>query len=58
MFQMLNQAMQNQNNPMEMFKQMTSNYTKEQMDNLMAQARNMGFPEEILTQVQDGINTK
>ena len=58
MFQMLNKAMQNGGNPMEMFKQMTATYTPEQMDSLMAQARNMGFPDEVLNEVQNGINTK
>ena len=58
MFQVLNNAMKNGGNPMEMFKQMTSNYTPEQMNNLMTQAKNMGFPDDILNEVQNGINTK
>ena len=58
MYQMLNQGMQNNINPMEMFNQVTGNFTTEQMNNLMQQAKNMGFPEEVLNQVQSGINTK
>lgn len=58
MFQMLNNAMKNGNNPMEMFKQMTANYTPEQMNNLMSQAKNMGFPDSVLNEVQNGINTR
>lgn len=57
MFQMIDQARQNQDNPMELFKQVTNGYSPEQMTNLINQARNMGFPENVLEQVQ-GINTK
>ena len=57
-FQILNQAMKNQNNPMELFKQVTGGFNTEQMNNLMTQAKNMGFPPEVLEQVQNGINTK
>ena len=57
MFQMLEKARQNQDNPMELFKQVTNGYSPEQMNNLITQARNMGFPEDILNQVQ-GINTQ
>ena len=55
---MLNQAMQNQNNPMELFKQVTNGYSNEQINNLLNQAKNMGFPQEVLEQVQKGIDTK
>ena len=58
MFNMISQAQKNKQNPMELFNQVTSGYSQEQMNNLMAQARNMGFPENILNQVQEGINTK
>lgn len=57
MFQTINQAMQNKDNPMELFKQVTNGYSPQQMNSLMTQARNMGFPNEILEQVQTGINT-
>ena len=57
MFQMLEQARNNNANPMELLKQVTNKYTPEQMNNFITQARNMGFPEEVLKQV-NGINTK
>ena len=53
MYQMLNQGMQNNVNPMELFNQVTKGYSKEQMDNLINQAKSMGFPTEILDQVQN-----
>ena len=55
MAQLINQASQNNVNPMELFKQVTSKYDSKQMENLMTQARNMGFPSEILEQVQQDI---
>ena len=58
MFNMISQAQKNNQNPMELFKQVTNGYSPEQMNNLMTQAKNMGFPTEILEQVQSGINTK
>ena len=53
MFQTLEKAIQNKDNPMELFKQVTNGYTPEQMQSLMTQARNMGFPEDILNQIQN-----
>lgn len=58
MFQIVEQARQNQNNPMELFKQITSNYSDEQMNNFYKQAEQMGFSEELINQVKNGINTK
>lgn len=55
---MVEQARQNQNNPMELFKQITSNYSDEQMNNFYKQAEQMGFSEELINQVKNGINTK
>ena len=45
-------GMKNNTNPMELFNQITSGYSKEQMDNLINRAKNMGFPSEVLEQVQ------
>ena len=53
MFQIVEQAQKNNTNPMELFKQVTNGYSPEQMQNLMNQARNMGFPEDILKQIQN-----
>lgn len=52
MFQMLEQANQSQGNPMDLLKQVTGNYTPQQMQNFYMVAQNMGFPNEILTEIQ------
>ena len=56
MFQMVEQARQNQNNPVEIFKQVTRNYTPQQMDNFFNQAKNMGFSDDLINQIK-GINS-
>ena len=53
MYQLVNQAKQNKVNPMELFGQVTKDYTPEQMDRLFTQAKSMGFPEEIIEKVQN-----
>lgn len=60
MFQFLEQARQNQNNPMELFKQVTQQYTPQQMEQLYANARKFGIPDEVIKQAQEniGINKK
>ena len=55
---MVNQAMQNKNNPMELFKQVTSNFDDKTKNEFFIQARQMGFSDDLLKQVQNGINTK
>lgn len=57
LFQMVEQAKQNQNNPMELFKQVTSKYTPEQMNSFYTQAEQMGFSKDLINQVKNGINT-
>lgn len=57
-YQMINQAKENQNNPMELFKSITSNYSSEQMENFYSQAKRMGFSDELINEVKEGINTK
>ena len=52
MYQMVSQARQNQNNPMEMFKQITKDYTPEQMNSFYNQAEKMGVPLELIEQVK------
>lgn len=56
MYQMINQAKENQNNPMELFKSVTSNYSSEQMENFYNQAKKMGFSDELIEEVKNGIN--
>ena len=57
MFQMLEKAQQNKSNPMELFKQVTSKYTPEQMNNLINVAKQYGVPDDIINQI-NGINAK
>lgn len=56
MFQVVEQAQKNNGNPMDLFKQITSNYTPEQMTNLFNRAKQMGVPEETLKQLQNNNN--
>ena len=55
---MVEQARQNKNNPMEMFKQITSKYSPEQLDNFYSQAEKMGFSSDFINQIKNDINTK
>lgn len=55
---MVEQARANQNNPMELFKQVTSKYTPEQLNNFYSQAEQMGFSKDLINQVKSGINAK
>ena len=57
MYQQINQLKQSNGNPMELLKQVTGNYSKEQMNNFINQAKQMGFNEELLNQIS-GINTQ
>lgn len=58
-FQVINQARNNGNNPMDLFKQVTNGYTPEQMNNLFAKAKQLGVPDNLINQLQNnGINTK
>lgn len=57
-FQRYEMMRKNSNNPMEIFNQMTSGYSKEQMQSFMNFAKNFGVPDEVLNQVQNGINPK
>lgn len=56
-FQLVEQARKNKNNPMELFKQITSKYTPEQMTNFYNQAEQMGFSKDLINEVKNGINT-
>ena len=58
MFQLVEQARKNQNNPMEMFKNATKNYSPEQMENLINRAKQFGVPTEAIKQVQEEIGKK
>ena len=60
MYQMLEQANKNQNNPMGLLKQVIGNYTPQQLQNYYNIAQQMGFPTEVLSEVQNqmGIDTQ
>ena len=50
---MVNEAMRNNGNPSELVKQMMSNATPEQRQNLLKQAKGYGVPENILAKIQN-----
>lgn len=57
-FQLVEQARVNQNNPIELFKQVTSKYSPEQMTNFYSQAEQMGFSKDLINKLKEGINAK
>lgn len=58
MFQMVEQARKNQKNPMEMFKEVTKNYSPEQINAIYDKARQFGVPNEVIQQFQLEIEKK
>lgn len=58
MFQKIEQVRNNNGNPMDMLKDITKNYTPEQINGLFEQAKNFGIPEDVLKQAQNGIKGK
>ena len=50
---MIRQAMQNNGVPQPMLKQMFSNASPEQRQNILTQAKGFGVPENILSQLQN-----
>ena len=55
---MVEKAKKNQNNPIELFKQVTNNYSEDQMNNFYNQAERMGFSKDLINQLKNGINAK
>lgn len=53
MFQMINTARNNGANPQDMLKQMVGNVNPQQMQNIMQQAKSMGCPDSVLSQIQN-----
>lgn len=43
---------------MDLFKQVTSGYSTQQMEQLFNNARNFGVPDEIIHQLQNGIDAE
>ena len=58
MFQQIQQLKKSNGDPMQLLKQVTNNYDEKTKDAFFQQAKQMGFNDELLNQVQDGINTK
>ena len=52
-YQLLQAASQNKSNPIEIFKQFTKNYTPEQMSELYSLAQQVGYPNEVLSEIQN-----
>lgn len=52
MFQMVEQAQKNQSNPVDLFKQITSKNTPEQMNTFYKRVEQMGFPEDIIKKLK------
>lgn len=57
-FRMLEQARKNNNNPMELLKQVTQNYNPQQINGLFERAKQFGIPEDVIKQAQEGIKAK
>ena len=53
MYKQLNQWMKENKNPMDLFKQMTNNYTPQQMQNIMGIAKGFGVPDSVISQIQN-----
>lgn len=49
----IQQAMNSGSNPQALLKQMMGNSNNTQIQNVMNQARSMGVPQEVLTQIQN-----
>lgn len=58
MFRQVEKLRKSNGNPMDLFKQVTSKFTPEQMNNFYANAKQFGIPEDVIKQAQNGINTK
>lgn len=52
-FQMVNQAINSGANPMQFMKQVMSNVSPQQMQDIMVQAKQFGVPDEVLQQMQN-----
>lgn len=58
MFQMLDQARRNNNNPMELLKQVTKGYNEQQLNGLFERAKQFGVSDDVLEQAQKEIKGK
>lgn len=51
-FKMVEQAQQNNNNPVELFKQITNKRSPEQMKAFYKQVEQMGFPADVINKLK------
>ncbi len=58
MFQFLEQAQKNQNNPMDILKQVTKNYSPEQMNSLFEKAKQFGISEDTIKEAENQLCVK
>lgn len=54
-YEVVNNMMKNGENPMTALQKMLGGKSSEQLNQFFGQAKNMGFPDELLSQVQNGI---
>ena len=54
MFQQIQQLKKSNGDPMQLLKQVTNSYDDKTKDAFFQQAKQMGFNDELLNQVQDG----
>ena len=57
-YQMVSSMMQNGGNPMTILQQILGNKSSEQLNSFFGQAKNIGFSDDLLRQVQNGIKSK
>lgn len=55
MFQLLDQVSKNQGNFMDLLKQVIGNYSPEKMQNFYNVAQAMGFPNDVLNEIQNNM---
>ena len=58
MFNKIESLRNSNGNPMDLFKQVTSKFTPEQMNQFYSNAKQFGIPDDVIQQAQNGINTK
>jgi len=52
MFNMIDQARKNNNNPEELFKEVTKNYKPEQMEQIFNKAKQFGIGDDIISRLK------
>lgn len=57
-YQMINNLMQSGGNPMGLLQQILGGKNSSQLNSFFNQAKSIGFPDELLQQVQNGIKSK